>query len=57
MTNHNSSRKCGLCWRPAGVCVSPFRAEIKHGPRLAGVVAGVAGVVTVGHLEPHYLAV
>ena len=34
------------------VCVSALRvtsrAGIKHGPRLAGVVAGVAGVVTVG---------
>ena len=48
MTNHKSSRKCGARWRPAGVCASPFRAGIKHGPRLAGVVAGIAGVVTVG---------
>ena len=44
-------------WRPTGVCVSPFRAGIKHGPTLAGVVTSVASVVTVGHLEPHYLAV
>ena len=47
----------GSCWRPAGVCVSPFRAGIKHGPTLAGVVTSVAGVVTVGHMEPYYLSV
>jgi len=40
--------ECGVRWRPAGLCVSPFRAGIKHGPRLAGVVTVVAGVVTVG---------
>ena len=38
-TNHNSSRKCGVRWRPAGVCVSPQdnqprEDQIKHGPKV-----------------------